>query len=201
MEYDEIDFSFLKMILNEHLNNFCHCCIESMCNEALKSVYILQIKPEKMVECYLRFLKEKIINVDIECVNKISGCLEKIRYGELKYHLQDCKFANKTINLDHNIKTEIPIEEFKKFKRDIVKFNISNDTNGHMDYTIGKCRDVNEIEAKNIEISHKVSSINSCDFKNQHLSFSELEISSTSTTIFRQDNKKTNRKKKNKISK
>jgi hypothetical protein len=95
MEYEQDEFDFLNMILKDLLTNFCHCCIESICNEALKSIYILQIKPEKMIECYLRFLKEKIINIEIECKNKIYGCQERIRYGELHYHLQECKFSNK----------------------------------------------------------------------------------------------------------
>jgi len=64
MENEENEFNFLNTILKDFLSNFCHCCIENICNEALKSIYRLQIEPEKMVSCYLMFLREKILNTE-----------------------------------------------------------------------------------------------------------------------------------------
>jgi hypothetical protein len=93
MENEESEFSFLNMILKDFLSNFCHCCIENICNEALKSIYRLQIEPEKMVSCYLMFLREKILNTEIECKFRPIGCKERIMFGELRHHLQDCNYS------------------------------------------------------------------------------------------------------------
>jgi hypothetical protein len=92
MENEESEFSFLNMILKDFLSNFCHCCIENICNEALKSIYRLRIEPDKMVSCYLMFLREKILNTEIECKYRPIGCKDRIMFGELRHHLRECKY-------------------------------------------------------------------------------------------------------------
>jgi hypothetical protein len=92
MEKHDIELNYLNIILNDYISYFCHMCIEKVCNEALRSVVKLKIEPSKAKQCYLMFLREKILNLEIECKNRIFGCKEKIMFGELKQHLAECKY-------------------------------------------------------------------------------------------------------------
>jgi len=121
MDNEESEFTFLNAILKDFLSNFCHCCIETICNEALKSIYRLQIEPEKMVSCYLMFLREKILNTEIECKFKPLGCKDRIMFGELRHHLLECKYNTKVKTLNTKMseeKLEIP-----NFHNDIISYN------------------------------------------------------------------------------
>jgi hypothetical protein len=106
MEKHDLELNYLNVILNDYISYFCHMCIEKVCNEALRSVVKLKIEPSKAKQCYLRFLKEKILNLEIECKNRILGCKEKIMFGELKQHLSECKY-NPVIKENNKEKEQI----------------------------------------------------------------------------------------------
>jgi len=105
MEKHDIELNYLNIILNDYISYFCHLCIEKVCNEALRSVVKLKIEPSKAKQCYLMFLREKILNLEIECKNRNFGCKEKIMFGELKQHLAECK--SNPVNKENNKEKEI----------------------------------------------------------------------------------------------
>ena len=130
MEKHEIELHYLNTILNDYISYFCHMCIERVCNEALRSVVKLKIEPSKAKQCYVMFLREKILNLEIECKNRTFGCKEKIMFGELKQHLVDCKFnpANKDSNKEREIIFCTNTENIicNKIKSNVVSYDIQD---------------------------------------------------------------------------
>jgi hypothetical protein len=101
-------------IIKDLFANFCQSCIENICDQALNSIYKLEIVPEQTASCYFMFLHEKILNTQIECKNKIKGCVKKIKYGELSFHLRECNPGDKNKN-NNNISESQIINPFRYF--------------------------------------------------------------------------------------
>ncbi len=98
----------LNSILKDLFANFCHQCIETICGQALNSIYQLKIEPEKTATCYLMFLQEKILNIEIECKNRTRGCKDRIRFGELNHHLLECNSSTyNTLRIKNNDNLQI----------------------------------------------------------------------------------------------